>query len=71
MPEIDQPIYLRSFGFTDHADAFAYDMVEEVDRTYFKTNLEPNVTCTIPVLGAYNVSNALIASVWRSYWMCH
>lgn len=61
MPEIDQPIYLRSFGFTDHADAFAYDMVEEVDRTYFKTNLEPNVTCTIPVLGAYNVSNALIA----------
>lgn len=61
MPEVDQPIYLRSFGFTDHADAFAFDMVEEVDRTYFKTNLEPNVTCTIPVLGAYNVSNALIA----------
>lgn len=61
MPEINYPIYMRSFGFADNADVFAYDIIEEHDKTFFKTNLDQNVICMIPILGAYNVSNALIA----------
>lgn len=61
MPEINYPIYMRSFGFGDNADVFAYDLIEEHDKTFFKTNLDPNVISMIPILGAYNVSNALIA----------
>lgn len=61
MPEIEYPIYMRSFGFNDHADVFAYNLVEESDKTYFKTNVDDNVISMIPVIGAYNVSNALIA----------
>lgn len=61
LPEISQTIKLRSFGFKDSYDVFAYDLQEEVDRTYFRTNLDSNVMCMIPVMGAYNVSNALIA----------
>lgn len=61
MPEIEHPIYMRSFGFDDHADVFAYHLVEESDKTYFKTNVDDNVISMIPVIGAYNVSNALIA----------
>lgn len=61
MPEIEFPIYMRSFGFDEHADVFAYNLVEEPDKTYFKTNIDENVISMIPVIGAYNVSNALIA----------
>lgn len=61
MPEIEFPIYMRSFGFDDHADVYAYNLVEEADKTYFKTNVDENVISMIPVIGAYNVSNALIA----------
>lgn len=61
MPEIDYPIYMRSFGFDDQADVFAYDLAEEPDKTYFKTNIDDNVISMIPVIGAYNVSNALVA----------
>lgn len=49
------------FGLSPDCDVYAYDIVEEVNKTYFRTNLDPNVICTIPILGAYNVSNALIA----------
>lgn len=61
MPELDNQIYMRSFGFTEHADVYAYDLIEEQDKTYFRTNVDQNVICMIPVIGAYNVSNALIA----------
>lgn len=61
MPVIEEPIYMRSFGFTEFADVYAYDLVEEQAKTYFKTNVDENVVCMIPVIGAYNVSNALIA----------
>ena len=50
-----------TFGTTALADVYAYDLVEEQNKTYFKTNLDPNVISSIPVIGAYNVSNALIA----------
>lgn len=61
MPEINFPIYMRSFGFDKDDDVFAYDIVEEHDKTLFKTNVDENVICMIPVIGAYNVSNALVA----------
>lgn len=50
-----------SFGMEMTYDVYAYNLVEEQDKTYFNTNLDPNVLCMIPVMGAYNVSNALIA----------
>lgn len=61
MPEVERMMYMRSFGFDEDCDVFAYDIVEEQNQTFFKTNVDNNVTCMIPVLGAYNVSNALIA----------
>ncbi|UUX33224.1 UDP-N-acetylmuramoyl-tripeptide--D-alanyl-D-alanine ligase [Fundicoccus culcitae] len=61
MPEINFPIYMRSFGFDKDDDVYAYDIVEEHDKTFFRTNVDPNVICMIPVIGAYNVSNALVA----------
>lgn len=51
----------QSFGLDKTYDAYAYDLIEEQDKTYFRTNLDPKVLCMIPVMGAYNVSNALIA----------
>ena len=48
-------------GFTEDADVYGYDLTEEQSRTYFRTNLEPDVLSMIPIMGAYNVSNALIA----------
>ena len=50
-----------SIGFTEAADIYAYDLIEEQSKTYFRTNLVPSVLCMIPVMGAYNVSNALLA----------
>lgn len=61
MPEIDKMLYLRSVGFTDHADHHAYDIIEERQRTLFKTTVAPTLQGEIPVLGAYNVGNALMA----------
>lgn len=50
-----------SFGFDPAYHFYAYDIQEEADRTHFKTNIDENVLCTIPIIGAYNVTNALIA----------
>lgn len=61
MPALDKNIVMKSFGFEDSFDVFAYDLIEEQSSTYFRTNLDDKVLCTIPVIGAYNVSNALIA----------
>lgn len=50
-----------NFGFDSVDDVYATQLVEEADKTFFRTNLDPNIICRIPVMGAYNVSNALIA----------
>lgn len=50
-----------TFGFTKESDVYAYDLVEEATQTYFKTNLDNQVVCSIPIVGSYNVANALIA----------
>lgn len=57
----DKAIKTISFGICANYDVYAEELVEEVNRTTFKTNLDANITSMIPVIGAYNVSNALIA----------
>lgn len=61
LPEVAHAYQSVTFGFDSAYDVYAYDMVEEENKTYFKTNIDSNVTCMIPVMGAYNVSNALVA----------
>lgn len=61
MPEINASISQMSFGFSDEADVYAYDLMEHQNQTFFKTNLDENVVCMIPVMGSYNVTNALVA----------
>jgi UDP-N-acetylmuramoyl-tripeptide--D-alanyl-D-alanine ligase len=52
---------LLTFG-TEQTDAVnAYDIVPGKTRTTFHVNLDPNVDLEIPVLGVYNVRNALAA----------
>ena len=61
MPILSKNMNIQSFGFESTNDVYAYDLIEEQSSTYFKTNLDDNVLCTIPVIGSYNVTNALIA----------
>ena len=48
-------------GYESSYEYYAYDIYEEFNKTFFRTNIDENVLCTIPIIGAYNVSNALIA----------
>lgn len=50
-----------TFGFGKNNDYYAFDVLEKADKTFFCTNLDENVRAMIPVVGAYNVNNALIA----------
>lgn len=61
MPDMNKSTETLSFGFDETSDVYAKELIEEQNKTYFKTNLDENVLCMIPVMGAYNVSNALIA----------
>lgn len=67
MPELNKTINTVRFGLAQTNDVYAYDIEETQDKTFFRTNLDENVRCMIPVIGSYNVSNALIAlSIARS-----
>ena len=67
MPALNKTVNTIRFGLSKENDVYAYDLIEEQDKTYFKTNLDENVLCMIPIIGSYNVSNALIAlSIARS-----
>lgn len=57
----EQPFQTKTIGFDEQYDVYAYDILEEQNKTYFKTNVDDNIVSSIPVIGAYNVSNALIA----------
>lgn len=61
MPSLDISFDQVSFGLSQEADVYAYDLIEDQNQTFFKTNLDTNVTCMIPVMGSYNVTNALIS----------
>lgn len=58
---LSEKMKLYRIGFDKSYDVYAYDIVEEQNQTFFKTNVDDNVLSSIPVIGAYNVSNALIA----------
>ncbi|MGX7108940.1 UDP-N-acetylmuramoyl-tripeptide--D-alanyl-D-alanine ligase [Facklamia miroungae] len=49
------------FGFQEEFDFYAYAINQEYNKTFFRTNIDENVLCSIPIIGAYNVTNALIA----------
>ncbi|MGF3067298.1 UDP-N-acetylmuramoyl-tripeptide--D-alanyl-D-alanine ligase [Facklamia sp. P12945] len=49
------------FGFEKSDDFYAYAINQEYNKTFFRTNIDENVLCSIPIIGAYNVTNALIA----------
>ncbi|MCR8969545.1 UDP-N-acetylmuramoyl-tripeptide--D-alanyl-D-alanine ligase [Facklamia sp. 7083-14-GEN3] len=49
------------FGFEEDYEFYAYDINQEYNKTFFRTNIDENVLCSIPIIGAYNVTNALIA----------
>lgn len=61
MPDLNKSIDTLSIGFDERSDVYAKELIEEQRKTYFRTNLDESVLCMIPVMGAYNVSNALIA----------
>lgn len=65
--KVDRPIQLKSVGFDTQYDVYAYDLIEEQNKTYFKTNVDSNIMSSIPVIGAYNVNNALIALTIAQY----
>lgn len=48
-------------GLDDSFDLYAQNITREVLSTSFTTNLSPQLTLTIPVIGDYNVKNALMA----------
>lgn len=59
---------VRTFGLNPAADVSGTVMTEEKNKTVFTTTLGSGVSFEIPVLGAYNVSNALIALTIGNYF---
>ncbi|MEG0255112.1 UDP-N-acetylmuramoyl-tripeptide--D-alanyl-D-alanine ligase [Vagococcus sp.] len=57
--EVKQTV--ETFGLTEGADLSATILEERKDQTSFTTNQFKDMVFTIPVLGQYNVSNALVA----------
>jgi UDP-N-acetylmuramoyl-tripeptide--D-alanyl-D-alanine ligase len=56
------------FGLKSDNDVNAFDIQGTDTKTSFKTNIDDEVAITIPVLGDYNVTNALAAiAVGRKY----
>ncbi|MFC6275486.1 UDP-N-acetylmuramoyl-tripeptide--D-alanyl-D-alanine ligase [Levilactobacillus tangyuanensis] len=65
----DLPQRQVTFGQQGTNDLFSKDIQGEATSTSFKANQWPDTTFTIPMLGTYNVNNALaalaVASVYR------
>lgn len=51
----------RTFGQNNVNDIHVLTTETEMKATYFTTNLAPKLSCMIPVIGQYNVNNALAA----------
>lgn len=65
---LEGDFHKRTFG-TDHtASVFAYGIESGKDATTFKVNLDDSEVMVIPVLGEYNVKNALIALTVADYF---
>ncbi|MFD1472632.1 UDP-N-acetylmuramoyl-tripeptide--D-alanyl-D-alanine ligase [Companilactobacillus mishanensis] len=51
----------ETFGRNDNNTIFATEVKSDKNQTTFKTNLWPDVEFTIPIMGEYNVNNAMAA----------
>lgn len=58
---VDGAYHKRTFGVDHTASVFAYGIEPGKNSTAFRVNLDDDVAMEIPVLGEYNVQNALIA----------
>lgn len=58
---IDRDFSKETFGTDETATIFAYDIESGKSKTTFKVNRDDSTILEIPVLGEYNVQNALIA----------
>lgn len=52
---------LKTFGTTEKNDLYPLTIEAQMTETTFTTNKEPALPITLPVLGTYNVTNALAA----------
>lgn len=52
---------VKTFGTSDGVDLYSTDIKAAMKQTKFKTNQQPDVFCTLPIPGEYNVQNALAA----------
>ena len=53
--------FKRTFGLTEDDDFYAYDIAGTEVQTTFKVNKYSDVEFKIPMIGEYNVNNALVA----------
>ena len=58
---IDGTYHKKTFGIDKTATVFAYSIQSGKEKTIFNINIDPDPQVEIPVLGNYNVQNALIA----------
>ncbi len=52
---------LKTFGSSTKNDLYPLSIDAQMNQTSFTTNENPNLTISLPVLGTYNVNNALAA----------
>lgn len=52
---------VKTFGKTSGVDLYSTEIQAEMKQTRFKTNLQTDTLCTLPIPGEYNVQNALAA----------
>ncbi|MGP6145963.1 UDP-N-acetylmuramoyl-tripeptide--D-alanyl-D-alanine ligase [Jeotgalibaca sp. A122] len=65
---IDGNYHKRTFGIDHTATVFAYGIESGKNATSFKVSLDDGEILEIPVLGEYNVQNALIALTIADYF---
>ena len=65
---IDGSYKKATFGIDKTATLFAYGIDSHKDHTNFKVNFDDTAELSIPVLGDYNVQNALIALSVAAYF---
>lgn len=66
--QVDESVIKATFGRKDSNDVFAIDSKDGQYQTQFHVNLWPEIDFTIPMIGDYNVNNALAAiSVGRIF----
>lgn len=61
MPERDEPFEQLHIGLDEDEDVYAMNIDNDQFETRFNVNLSPEEILTIPVVGKYNVKNALSA----------